>query len=132
MVPSSCMGSKPKMYPRQTTAAQGEAELRVLDFETTWSEFHKPSQTAATRGEAELCILDLKTTWSDFQKPYQTAVNLKKPSPPQSWSQAVVYISTPRVYPRSGYFLVNTKSASRWLSVLKKNSKNSIVGILCI
>ena len=30
----------------QTAAERGEAELRILDFETTWSEFHMPSQTA--------------------------------------------------------------------------------------
>ena len=28
-------------------------------------------------------------------------------SPPQSQTQAVVYVSTPRKYPRSGYFLVS-------------------------
>ena len=30
-------------------------------------------------------------------------------SPPQSRSKAVVCVSTPRMYPRSGYFLVNKK-----------------------
>ena len=29
-------------------------------------------------------------------------------SPTQSQSKAVVYVSTPRMYPRSGYFLVHT------------------------
>ena len=33
-------------------------------------------------------------------------------SPPQSWSQAVVCISTPRKYSRSGYFLVAYNSAN--------------------
>ena len=47
--------------PSQTAAERGEAELRILDFKTTWSEFQKPSQTAAERGEAELRILDFKT-----------------------------------------------------------------------
>ena len=45
------------------TAERGKAELRILNFKTTWSEFQKPSQTAAERGEAELRILNLKTTW---------------------------------------------------------------------
>ena len=31
-------------------------------------------------------------------------------SPPQSRSKAVVCVSTPRMYPRSGYFLVNHKT----------------------
>ena len=59
--------------PSQTAAERGEAELRILDFKTTWSEFQKPIQTAAKRGEAELRIFDFKTTWSEFQKPSQTA-----------------------------------------------------------
>ena len=44
------------------TAERGEAELRILDFKTTWSEFKKPSQTATQRGQAELRILNFKTT----------------------------------------------------------------------
>ena len=111
--------------PSQTTATGGEAKLHILDFKTTRSEFQKSSQTAATGGKAELCILDFKTTWSEFQKPSQTAVrqgkaelrtyNLKKTSPRLSQSQAVVSVSTPRKYTRSGYFLVDL------LKCLKKN-----------
>ena len=37
---------------------QGEAEVRILDFKTTWTEFQKASQTATKRGNAELRILD--------------------------------------------------------------------------
>ena len=61
----------------------------MLYLKTTWSEFQKFCQTAAVRGNAELSIYILKKTL-----------------PPQSRSQAVVYFSTPRMYPRSGYFLV--------------------------
>ena len=56
--------------------------------------------------EAELCILDFKITWSAKLRIY----NLKKTSLPQSRSQAVVCVSTPRMYPRSGYFLVINKA----------------------
>ena len=59
--------------PSQTAAERGEAELRILDFKTTWSESQKPSQTAAERGNAKLRILDFKTKWSEFQKPSQSA-----------------------------------------------------------
>ena len=52
--------------PSQTAAEQGEAELRILDFKTIWSEFQMSSQTAATQGKAELCILNSKTKWSGF------------------------------------------------------------------
>ena len=38
---------------------RGEAEVRILDFKTTWSEFQKASQTATQRSEAELRILFL-------------------------------------------------------------------------
>ena len=64
--------------PSQTAAERGGAELRILDFKTTWSEFQKPSQTTAERGEAELRILDFKTTWSEFQKASQTAAERGK------------------------------------------------------
>ena len=48
------------------------------------------------QGEAEVCILDFKTTL------------VRVSSPPQSRSKAVVCASTPRMYPRSWYFLVST------------------------
>ena len=38
-----------------------------------------------------------------------TKTSFSVPSPPQRRSQAVVCVSTPRMYPRSGYFLVNNK-----------------------
>ena len=56
-----------------TYCGQGEAEVRILNFKTTWSEFQRASQTATEWGEAKLGILDFKTTWSEFQKPCQTA-----------------------------------------------------------
>ena len=37
-------------------------------------------------------------------------------SPPQIWSQAVVCVSTPRMYPQSGYFLVLYKISNPWNS----------------
>ena len=77
------------LTPQSDRCCRGKAELRILNFKTTWSEFQRPCQTATERGEAELGIY-----------------NLKKTSPPQSRSQAVVCVSTPRMYPRSGYFLV--------------------------
>ena len=46
----------------QIAAEQGKAELRILNFETTWPELHKASQTAAGRGEAKLRILNFKIT----------------------------------------------------------------------
>ena len=42
----------------QTAAKQGIAELCILTFKTTWSEFQMPSQTAAEQGVAKLLILD--------------------------------------------------------------------------
>ena len=50
----------------QTATERGEAELRIFNFKTTWSEFQKPSQTATEQGLAEPRILDFKTTWSEF------------------------------------------------------------------
>ena len=61
------------LRPQSDCYRRGEAEVRILNFKTTWSEFYKASQTATEQGEAELCILNFKTTWSKFQIPSQTA-----------------------------------------------------------
>ena len=58
------------------------------------------------RGEAEVRIINFKTTWSEFHLPSQ------------SRSKAVVCISTPRMYPCRGYFLVITKTFSLTLQNL--------------
>ena len=34
----------------RTAVMRGEAELRIFNFKTPWSEFQKPSQTAAEQG----------------------------------------------------------------------------------
>ena len=60
------------LRPQSGRCCQGEAEVRILNFKNTWSEFQKPSQTTAKRGEAKLHILDFKTILSDFQKPCLT------------------------------------------------------------
>ena len=93
----------------QTATEQGKAKLCILNFKKIWSEFQKPFQTAAMHDKVKLRILDFQTTWSEFQKPCQTAAvrgeaelriyNLKKTFPPQSRSQAVVCVSTPRNVP---------------------------------
>ena len=76
------------LRPQSDCCRRGEAEVRILDFKTTWSEFQKANQTATKQGNAERIS------------------NQNICSPPQSRSQAVVCVSTPRKYPRSGYFLV--------------------------
>ena len=42
---------------------RGEAEVRILDFKTTWSEFQKPSQTATEQGKVKVCLFNFRTTW---------------------------------------------------------------------
>ena len=46
------------MHPGSTSHPSwtAPAEVRILDFQTTLSEFQAQSQTAAARGEAELRI----------------------------------------------------------------------------
>ena len=75
------------LRPQSYRCRRGKAEVRILDFKTTWSEFQKANQTATKQGNAERIS-------------YQNVC-----SPPQSQSQAVVCISTPRKYPLRGYFL---------------------------
>ena len=59
---------------------QGEAEVLILNFETTWSEFQMPSQADCSyRGEAEVRVLNFKTTFSEFQIPSQNNRAKAKP-----------------------------------------------------
>ena len=50
------------LRPQLDPCHQDEAEVCILDFKTTWSEFQKASQTATEQGKAKLRILDFKTT----------------------------------------------------------------------
>ena len=66
--------------PIQTATERRKAELHILNFKTTWSEFEMGSQTAAERGKAKLHILNFKTTWSEFKKPVRPLLSEAKPS----------------------------------------------------
>ena len=46
--------------PSQTTTEWGKAQLRILNFTTTWPQFQKPGQSAASEGKVELRIYNLK------------------------------------------------------------------------
>ena len=48
------------LRPQSDCCCRGEAEVCILNFKTTWSEFQKAIQTAVRQGEAELCIYNLK------------------------------------------------------------------------
>ncbi len=50
------------LRPQSDPCCQAEAEVRILDFKITWSQFQMASQTATKQGNAELRILDFKTT----------------------------------------------------------------------
>ena len=94
------------LRPPSDRCCRGKAEVRILNFKTTWSEFQKANQTATEQGNAERIS------------------NQNVCSPPQSRSQAVVCVSTPRKYPRSGYFLVIPilKVLKHWELFNKKKS----------
>ena len=68
------------LKPQSDRCCQGKAEVRILDFKNTWSEFQKPSQTTAEQSVAELRIFHFKTTWSEFQKPVRPLLSEAKPS----------------------------------------------------
>ena len=74
-----------------------------------------PSQTAAAKAKLRYVYSISKPHGQSFKSPVRLLSCEAKPSyvhtilkniPPQSRSQAVVCVSTPRMYPRSGYFLV--------------------------
>ena len=61
------------LRPQLDRFRQGEAEVRIIDFKTTWSEFQMASQAVTEWSKAELRIFNFKTTRSEFQKWSQTA-----------------------------------------------------------
>ena len=94
------------LRPKSDRCCWGKAKVCILDFKTTWSEFQELGQTATMRGEAELHTSNCSARWS--QAMYiktQFSVSL----PLQCRRQAVVRVSTPRMHPWSGYFLVTIK-----------------------
>ena len=54
------------LRPQSDCCRRGEAEVRILNFKTTWSEFQRASQTDAKRGNAEISILDFKTIYRNY------------------------------------------------------------------
>ena len=56
------------------------------------------------QGKAKLSTLHYWARWSGAA---YIRTHFSFSSPPQCWSQAVVCVSTPRMYPQSRYFLVN-------------------------
>ena len=42
------------LRPQSDRCHRGEAEVRILDFKTTWSEFKKANQSATERGNGKL------------------------------------------------------------------------------
>ena len=111
------------LRPQLDRCCRGEAEVRILDFKTTWSEFQVPSQTAPAEAKPR-CVYSILKPHDQSSKgqvripSYQVRIlsprqitipHLRVSSPPQSRSKAVVCVSTPRMYPRSGYFLVMTR-----------------------
>ena len=80
------------LTPQLDRCCRGEAEVRIINFKTTWSEFQMPSPTAPAEAKPR-CV------YSILKPQGQSSIT----SP--SRSKAVVCVSTPRMYPRSGYFL---------------------------
>ena len=70
----------------------------------------RPQWDCCRRGEAKVCILDFKTTWSEFHKANQIAT--EKGNAERISTQNLSLFTSPESVPNScvrGYFLVCTK-----------------------
>ena len=65
--------------PIQTATEQGEAELCILNFKTTKSEFQMPILTTAEQGKAKLHILNLKAHGQSSRSPVRLMSGEAKP-----------------------------------------------------
>ena len=70
-----------------------------------------PSQTAAAEAKPRYVYSILKPHGQSFRRQVRLLLS-------QSRSQAVVCVSTPRMYPRSGYFLVFTYNIVCFIVIL--------------
>ena len=100
------------LRPQWDRCRQGEAKVCILDFKTKWSEFQMPSQTAPAEatpscvywilkphGQSSRCkvrLLPPRQIRGGYTQFWNHIVSVS--SPPQSWSQVVVCVSTPMMY----------------------------------
>ena len=68
------------LRPQSDCCCRGEAEVRILDFKTTWSEFQKPCQTAATEAKPRYVYSILKPHGQSFRGQVRLLSGEAKPS----------------------------------------------------
>ena len=88
-----------------------------------WS-LSDPSGTSAAEAKPRCVYSILKPHGQRFKSPV-------RPLSPQNWSQAVMCLSTLRMYPRSGYFLVVSKKMIRH-EILSRASEITVFSGLLI
>ena len=61
-------------------SCRGEAEVRILNFKTTWSEFQMPSQTAPAEAKPRYVYSILKPHGQSFRRQVRLLLSEAKPS----------------------------------------------------
>ena len=64
----------------------------------------------------------------DAKLSYSSQIHFSDLSPPQCWFQAVVCVSTPRMYPRSEYYLVDYQFslADQFKLLMRKRASSNL------
>ena len=68
------------LRPQWDCCCQGEAEVRIIDFKTTWSEFQMPSQTAPAEAKPRCVYSILKLHGQNSRSPVRLLLSEAKPS----------------------------------------------------
>ena len=68
------------LRPQSDRCRQGEAEVRILNFKNTWSEFQMPSQTAPAEAKPRYVYSILKPHGQSFRRQVRPLLREAKPS----------------------------------------------------
>ena len=68
------------LRPQSDCCHRGEAEVGILDFKTTWSEFQMPSQTAPAEAKPRYVYSILKPHGQSFRRQVRPLLSKAKPS----------------------------------------------------
>ena len=68
------------LRPQWEHSRRGKAEVCILDFKTTWSEFQMPSQTAPAEAKPRCVYSILKPHGQSFRRPVRPMLSKAKPS----------------------------------------------------
>ena len=104
-------------------SCRGEAEVRILDFKTTWSEFQMLSQTASAEAKPRYVYSILKPTGQNSRSPVRLLLSEAKPSYVYSILKphGQSFVPLKQVLPNTSYFIISSPPSNVPKQLCEKN-----------